>query len=157
MAVTSEPCDYGLTGTVVQQLVRVDASGADLRALDPTASGDHRVSSADGLDLLAAAGGEARAGAAVGPDWVGSGGQFPDRSTEEATSGTGTAGAPYGSASFLWPSHRYGSTYLSLRRAEQFATVGPGATCQVRVFVTDAAQLDAEPIAWVRAAYDAAR
>ena len=77
---TFEPGDYGLTGMATQYLVRVDASGADpaalaadLRALDATATGDHRVSSAEGLDLLAAASAEARAGAAVGLNWVGSG------------------------------------------------------------------------------------
>lgn len=113
---TFVPGDYGLTGMATQYLVRVDASGADpaalaadLRALEPTATGDHRVSSADGLDLLAAASAEARAGAEVGLNWVGSGGQFTDRSTDEATSGTGDAGAAYGRDAFLWPSHRYGS------------------------------------------------
>jgi hypothetical protein len=113
---TFDPAAYGLTGMVVQYLVRVDASGADpaalaadLRALEPTATGDHRVSSADGLDLLAAVSAEARAGADVGLNWVGSGGQFTDRSTEEATSGTGSAGGSFGRDAFLWASHRYGT------------------------------------------------
>ena len=113
---TFEPADYGLTGMVTQYLVRVDASGADpaalaadLRALEPTATGDHRVSSEGGLDLLAAASAEARAGAEVGLNWVGSGGQFTDRSTAEATSGTGSAGGAFGRDAFLWPSHRYGT------------------------------------------------
>ena len=113
---TFEPSAYGLTGMPTQHLVRVDAGGADraalaadLRALDPTATGDHRVSSADGLDLLAAASAEARAGAGVGLNWVGTGGQFIDRSTAEAASGTGTAGAAFGRDAFLWPSHRYGA------------------------------------------------
>ena len=113
---TFEPSAYGLAGMPTQHLVRVDVSGADpaalaadLRALDPTATGDHRVSSADGLELLAAASAEARAGAAVGLNWVGTGGQFTDRSTNEAASGTGTAGAAFGRDAFLWPSHRYGA------------------------------------------------
>ena len=72
-------------------------------------------------------------------------------------------------------------TYLSLRRAKQFATVGPatntrvdvglnmkgvkgtsrleqlpaGQMCQYRVRLTSPAEVDAELIAWIRAAYDA--
>jgi hypothetical protein len=72
-------------------------------------------------------------------------------------------------------------TYLSLRRKKQFATVGPatnsrvevglnmkgvkgtsrleqlpaGQMCQYRVKLTSPAEVDAELIAWIRAAYDA--
>jgi hypothetical protein len=72
-------------------------------------------------------------------------------------------------------------TYLSLRRARQFAMVGPatntrvevglnmkgvqgtsrlealpaGQMCQYRVKLTSPAEVDAELIAWIRAAYDA--
>lgn len=72
-------------------------------------------------------------------------------------------------------------TYLSLRRKKQFATIGPatntrvevglnmkgvkptprleqlppGGMCQYRVKVTDAAEVDAELIGWIREAFDA--
>jgi hypothetical protein len=72
--------------------------------------------------------------------------------------------------------------YVSLRRAKQFAMIGPatnsrvevglnmkdiegterleaqkpGGMCQFKVKVTDASQVDAELIAWIRRAYDAA-
>jgi hypothetical protein len=73
-------------------------------------------------------------------------------------------------------------TYVSLRRKKQFATIGPatntrfevglnmkgvpgtarlealppGGMCQYRVKVADAKEVDAELIAWIRQAYDAA-
>ena len=73
-------------------------------------------------------------------------------------------------------------TYLSLRRKKQFAMVGPatntrvevglnmkdvkgtarlealpaGGMCQYRVKVTSASEVDAELLAWIRKAYDAA-
>jgi serine protease len=102
----------GLPGLADHHLVRVDASGADLdaladdlRALDPHATGDHRVSSQAGLDLIAAAGSEAAAGAEVGLNWVGSGAQFVDRTSNEAPSGVGSAGAAYAPNAFVWSSH----------------------------------------------------
>jgi predicted transport protein len=73
-------------------------------------------------------------------------------------------------------------TYVSYRRKKQFATIGPatntrvevglnmkgvkptarleelpaGQMCNYRVKLTDLAQVDAELIAWIRTAYDAA-
>ncbi|MDQ3068655.1 MAG: DUF4287 domain-containing protein [Acidobacteriota bacterium] len=73
-------------------------------------------------------------------------------------------------------------TYVSLRRKKQFATIGPatntrfevglnmkgvpattrleallpGGMCQYRVKVADAKEVDAELLAWIRQAYDAA-
>lgn len=73
-------------------------------------------------------------------------------------------------------------TYVSYRRKKQFATIGPatntrvevglnmkgvaatdrleqlppGQMCNYRVKLTDAAQVDAELVAWIRTAYDAA-
>ena len=73
-------------------------------------------------------------------------------------------------------------TYISYRRKKQFATIGPatntrvevglnmkgvkptarleelpaGQMCNYRVKLTDAAQVDAELVAWIRTAYDAA-
>jgi predicted transport protein len=73
-------------------------------------------------------------------------------------------------------------TYVSYRRKKQFATIGPatntrvevglnmkgvkaterleqlpaGQMCNYKVKLTDAAQVDAELIAWIRTAYDAA-
>jgi serine protease len=109
------PGDHGLSGLPDQYLVRVDASGADeatlaadLRALEPTAAGEHRVSSQRGLDLLVIASREAASGTDVGLNWVGSGAQFRDRETSEAPTGTGSAGGPYVADAFRWPSHARG-------------------------------------------------
>jgi serine protease len=109
------PADYGLTGLPDQYLIRVVAAGADLsrlpddlRALDRHATGDHRVSSAQALDLLAVASREAAAGADVGVNWVGRGDTFRGRSTAEAPTGTGSVGGAYGPDAFLWSTHSVG-------------------------------------------------
>jgi len=102
----------GLPGLADHHLVRVDASAADLdaladdlRALDPHATGDHRVSSEAGLALIAAASGEAAAGAEVGLNWVGSGAQYVDRTSNEAPTGGSLGGIAYTPNAFAWPSH----------------------------------------------------
>src|SRR5690606_35497118 len=92
---TFDPTAAGLTGLAKQHLVRIDMAAVpadqadgladDLRALDANATGDHKVSSQLGLDLLAIASEEAAAGAPIGINWVGAGGgQFTDRPSPEA-------------------------------------------------------------------------
>ncbi len=110
-----DPADYGLTGLGDQVLIRILAAGADLsrfpddlRALDPQATGEHRVSSTEGLELLAVASREAAEGAEVGVNWVGGGDTFRGRSTAEAPTGTGSVGGAYGPDAFLWTTHRVG-------------------------------------------------
>lgn len=105
--------DHGLADLPSQYLVRVDASSADsatlvadLRKLDPTSQGDYRVSSEAGLNLLAAVGHEAAAGAPVGLNWVGAGDDYRGFSTTEAPSGAPLgANIDYQPNAFLWPSH----------------------------------------------------
>lgn len=113
---TFDPAAAGLTGLAKQYLVRVDASAGatdpaadladDLRSLDPHATGDHRISSTLGRDLLGVASHEAADGLAVGVNWVGGGaGAFVDRSAIEAPTGQTLAGIPYNANAFQWPSH----------------------------------------------------
>jgi serine protease len=106
----------GLGGLARQYLVRINAAaadpatlGEDLRKLDPNATGDHKVSSQEGLKLLAAGASEAASGTNVGLNWVGSGGQFRDRTSLEAPSGSALAGVPYSQDAFAWPSHSSGA------------------------------------------------
>jgi subtilisin family serine protease len=96
------------------QLVRIDPSSArtpglvrDLRALDPLSRGRHRVSSAAGLRLLAAAADEAAGGLRIGINWVNEPDQFLDHMATEGPSGPGMApGDPgflnYGPNPFAW-------------------------------------------------------
>ncbi len=105
----------GLTDVGTQYLVRVDVGAnpdpaaslaADLRALDKHATGDHRVSSTQGLNLLGVTSHEAAAGLKVGVNWVGSGaGPFLDRTTAEAPTGQALGGVAYDPNAFNWPSH----------------------------------------------------
>src|SRR5690606_30183588 len=113
---TFDPTLAGLTGLAKQHLVRIDMAAVpadqadgladDLRALDANATGDHKVSSQLGLDLLAIASEEAAAGAPIGINWVGAGGgPFTDRTSTEAPVGNPIAGVPYHPDAFTWPSH----------------------------------------------------
>lgn len=112
---TFDAAAAGLTDMKTQYLVRVDVGAnpdpaadlaADLRALDKHATGDHRVSSTQGLNLLGVTSHEAAAGLAVGVNWVGSGaGPFLDRTTVEAPTGQALGGVAYDPNAFNWPSH----------------------------------------------------
>ena len=101
---TFDPAEYDLTGMSPMYLVRINTSlaeayasaltltvasalEADLRALTQEGQGAHRVSSQEGLDLLAAAASEAVDGLDVGVNWVGQGTAFRDRVTTEAPTG----------------------------------------------------------------------
>lgn len=113
---TFEPAEYGLSDLSTQYLIRIDAAGADtsrlnedLRALDSTATGSHRVSSQAGLELIAATSSEAASGLQVGMNWVGGGADFRGKSSLEAPSGGMLGGVPYNQNAFGWPSHDVGS------------------------------------------------
>jgi hypothetical protein len=91
LLLTIDPAEYGVAGLEKMHVVRVDASGADaaklsqdLKSLDPNAQGAHRVSSPEGLKLLAAAAHEAAAGNLIAVNWIGKSDQFLDRTTVEA-------------------------------------------------------------------------
>jgi serine protease len=113
---TFEPDDHGLSELPTQYLIRIDAAGADtsrlsadLRALDPHATGSHKVSSQAGLELIAATSQEAASGLQVGMNWVGGGSAFRTKSSLEAPSGGALAGVVYRQNAFDWPSHDVGS------------------------------------------------
>lgn len=111
---TLEPADAGVSGLPTQYLIRINAAAADpaklsedLRALDETATGNHKVSSQAGLNLIAASSHEAASGLKLGMNWVGSGAQqFRDRASIEApSSDKPIAGVAYVKDAFSWPSH----------------------------------------------------
>ena len=113
---TFNPEDYGLSGTESQYLVRVNLPSTDtstlsenLRKLDPNVTGDHRVSSQAGLNLLAVSADEANNGMRIGLNWVGGGAQFRDKDALEAPSGPSLASVSYNQNAFAWPSHNVGS------------------------------------------------
>jgi serine protease len=77
MLVTFDPAEYGLPELRPQYLVRIDPNRADSARLEadlseanPEARGAHRVSSPDGLALLAVAARETNRGLRVGVNWV---------------------------------------------------------------------------------------
>ena len=110
---TIKPSEAGITGLPVQYLIRINAAAADLstlsedlRTLDKTSTGDHKVSSQEALNLIAASSHEAVAGLDIGMNWVGSGaGSFTDRTSMEAPTGGTLAGVAYVRDAFTWPSH----------------------------------------------------
>jgi hypothetical protein len=112
---TFDPVDYGgiTTAKDAMYLVRINtaladpsALEADLRALTQKGQGHHRVSSQEGLNLLAAAAGEAVGGLDIGVNWVASGAEFRDRVTTEAPVGPGG----YSTNAFDWAHLNSGST-----------------------------------------------
>lgn len=80
--------------------------GADLRAIDAGARGDHRVSSDRALGTLAAAAREGADGLAVGIDWVAEGATIADRDVAEAPNGPWPAYTPN---PFDWSDFRDGA------------------------------------------------
>lgn len=108
----------GVSGLPTQYLIRIDASAAELTRLaadlgelrdqregEVLATGGYRVSSQEGLQLIAAASREAAGGLELGMNWVGAGEQFRDRTTVEAPTGGSLAGVAYVRDAFSWPSH----------------------------------------------------
>ena len=111
------PANAGVTGISKQYLIRINAVvadltllAADLQKLDKTSTGDHKVSSQEALNLIAASSHEAASGLKIGMNFVGSGGQqFRDRTSVEAPTGGTLEGVKYVSDAFAWPSHSIGS------------------------------------------------
>ncbi|MCA9839176.1 MAG: S8 family serine peptidase [Trueperaceae bacterium] len=108
-----DPAKAGVTGLPKQYLIRIDASSADasklsedLRTLEQNSTGNHKVSSQAGLNLIAVTSREAVGGLNIGMNWVGSGGgAFTDQTSLEAPTGAELAGVPYTPNAFSWPSH----------------------------------------------------
>jgi serine protease len=88
---TFDPHESGLDGLAPQYTVRIDPRLAepdrleqDLQALGVEARGTHRVSSEEGLRLLAAAAEAARDGLVIGVNWIAQPATIRTRSTAEA-------------------------------------------------------------------------
>ncbi len=114
---TLDPATAGVTELPKQYLIRIAATAADasklsedLRTLDKNSTGAHRVSSQDGLNLIAATSREAVGGLKIGMNWVGRGTQqFRDFTSVEAPTGDALAGIAYLADAFTWPSHNRSS------------------------------------------------
>jgi serine protease len=110
---TINPADAGVTGLSMQHLIRINAAAADpsllaedLRTLDKTSTGNHKVSSQEALNLIIASSHEAVGGLDIGMNWVGDGaGAFTDRTSLEAPVGDKLSGITYVKDAFTWPSH----------------------------------------------------
>lgn len=122
---TVDPSRARLTGVAPFYLIRIDTSRAneaamiaDLRSVNQTGMGLHRVSSTAGLRLLAAAAMEAAGGTTVWANYVLKPAQFLDRRTEEdpATHPDGRsvftddAGFDHSNNAFNWPYMRSGGS-----------------------------------------------
>jgi hypothetical protein len=107
---TIRPTDYGVNRTKTIHLLRIDASAADtsalarnLTAINPNVRGDFRVSSPEGLSLIAAAAHEAARGARVEVNWVAQPSLFENKVSSEAPVGAQTSGPPdYDPNAFSW-------------------------------------------------------
>jgi serine protease len=123
---TIKPAEAGITGLPAQYLIRINAAAADvsklsedLRALDKTSTGDHKVSSQAALNLIAATSHEAVSGLKIGMNFIGDGaGSFTDRTSLEAPTGGTLAGVAYSRDAFSWPSHdRFGEQDIGVAEA----------------------------------------
>jgi hypothetical protein len=115
------PGQYQLAGVAPTYLVRVDPARADtgrlledLRALDARPRGQHRVSSAAGLGLVALGAREAAAsGLSVGINWLPESQGFVDRALTDGPAAKDKDGNPltwsYTPNAFTWPHFARGS------------------------------------------------
>ena len=100
-----DPSESGLEGLAPQYVVQIDTRLADpdrlvedLHALGVEARGTHRVSSEEGLRLLAAAAESAREGLSIGVNWIAQPATIRTRSTTEAPTSGGIS-----SNAYSWP------------------------------------------------------
>jgi len=100
-----DPAAFGLSNLKPLHLIRVNTASADtskligdLQTIDPNSRSDLKVSSQEGVKLLAAASREAAGGMTVAVNWVSSEDSFEDQSTIEAP--TGPSG--YTPDAFTW-------------------------------------------------------
>jgi len=104
-----DPADYGFEELRPRYLVHVETRDAeperlvsDLEALGVEARGEHRVSSREGLGLIAAAAGEAVDGMTVGFNWLAQGTSIRTRTTTEAPLDDGSLTPGYTPDAFQW-------------------------------------------------------
>lgn len=143
---TLNPADAGVQGLAKQYLIRVNAAAADtsklsedLRTLDKTSTGDHKVSSQEALNLITASSHEAVGGLDIGMNWVGDGAQqFRDRASLEAPSGSTLAGVTYVKDAFTWPSHsRFGEQEIGVAEAWRALDLAGKLNNRVKLAVLD--------------------
>jgi serine protease len=146
---TSYPAQYNLPGVPVQYLVRVDPARADtgrllgdLQALDPRPRGQHRVSSAAGLGLVATGAREAAAGLSVGINWLPEGQGVVDRTLTDGPAGKDRDGNPldwYTPNPFSWPHFARGSVQdIGVAEAWRALALADKLSARVRVAIIDA-------------------
>lgn len=139
---TIQPAD-GAAAAI--HVVRVDPSSADLTALvanvaalDPTAHGPHRASTAGALRLFAAAVKEKTAGLHVGVNSLHSTQDYIDRQTNDAPGGdVDPAGGAYDRNSANWSYMRGNTTGFGVTEAWRILEVGGRLANRVRIGIID--------------------
>jgi serine protease len=144
LLLTTDPADARLAGAAVH-LVRIDSSFADttsveanLRWLDPLGRGEHWISSPLGLQLMAAAAEEARAGFTIGVNWL-----TEDNTHETYVDGITTedpnpGGIGYSTNAFAWPYMRKGANqFIGVGEAWRYLESSGRLTNRVKIAIVD--------------------
>ncbi len=144
----SYPAQYGLQGVAPQYLVRVEPwradTGrllADLQALDARPRGQHRVSSDEGLGLIATGAREAAGGLVVGMNWLPESQGYIDRSLTDGPAAWWKSGAKVGDYkpnAFSWPHLSSGSVQdIGVAEAWRALALAGKIDSKVRVAIID--------------------
>jgi serine protease len=139
---TFSPDEYGMSVTGMH-VVRVNTPLADtstlvedLRSVEPNGTGQYRVSSEDGLRILATAANEAAGGRTIAINWVGKPAAFRDRVSDEAPSGP--RGGAYSQNAFAWPHFRqFGNQDIGVAEAWRILELADKLDNKVEIAVID--------------------